>query len=134
TAGKQDAMNAEFRARHKALSGPMRIRVAEQQHKLKKQHAGCPHAGRAAELRQNCFGNDRLDQKQQQRAEKYGRDPDDLHELNRIIRERGWTGEGALQGEWLTVLGGTRRPYAACTVNLTPTLFWRSLFQRQDAN
>ena len=79
-------MNTALCARSQALSGPVGIGVTEQQHELKKQHAGGPHAGRAAEMRQNCFGNDRLDQKQQQRAEEYGRDPDELHELNRIIR------------------------------------------------
>src|SRR5213079_2393164 len=47
---------------------PVSIRVAQQQRRLKKNEARRPYGGGAAEPRQDLFRDDRLDQKQQERA------------------------------------------------------------------
>ena len=46
----------------------VRVKIAREQTRLEEEHAGDPNGGRAAEPRQNQFGDERLDQEQQARA------------------------------------------------------------------
>ena len=48
----------------------VRIRVAQEQHRLEEHQAGRPHRRRSSEPRQDLLGHDRLQQEKQKRAEK----------------------------------------------------------------
>ena len=50
----------------------MRVGVAGQQHALEKQQTGGPHAGRAAEPRQDVFADEWLDLEQEERPSENG--------------------------------------------------------------
>jgi hypothetical protein len=55
----------------------VRIRVSDQQERLKEQHAGGPHSGSAAEPWKDEFGDQRLHLKQEKCARKYSQRVED---------------------------------------------------------
>src|SRR5262252_11053844 len=62
-------MKADLRSRGKSMHDHVGVEVAEQQRRLKENEARGPYRRRATEPRQDLLGNDRLDQKKQERAE-----------------------------------------------------------------
>src|SRR5215471_13998756 len=65
-------MQADLRSRRKTMHDHIGVEVAEQQRRLKKNQTNGPYRRRATEPRQDLLGNDGLDQKKQERAEKDG--------------------------------------------------------------
>ena len=62
----------------------MRVGVAPEEQHLEKQHAGGPHAGHAAEPRENEFPDQRLHLKQQKGAQKNGQRIDQEHSARTV--------------------------------------------------
>ena len=58
-------MQDDLRAWYEVLACPVRVSIAEQQHKAKKHHANGAHTSGTAELGQYVFRNDGLNEKQQ---------------------------------------------------------------------